>query len=106
MNITIYIRKENEAAWNDIPDKSAWVNAQIAKGPRHQEAIDRNPEKPVWPGTVVRSNEPLPGQIDLVEVLSEEKPCCKMAKPCVHWSFDGANEKWVNALSGRERVVA
>lgn len=33
MNSTIYIRKENEVRWDNITDKSAWVNAMLEKSP-------------------------------------------------------------------------
>jgi SH3-like domain-containing protein len=29
MRANIYIRKDNEARWNDIPNKSAWVNERL-----------------------------------------------------------------------------
>lgn len=29
MRVNIYIRKENEEAWNNIKDKSGWVNGML-----------------------------------------------------------------------------
>jgi hypothetical protein len=40
-----------------------------------------------------------------VEAEGLEKPCCKKAKPCQHWEYNGDTQIWQNSLSGRQREV-
>lgn len=59
MNSTIYIRKENESRWENITDKSAWVNAMLEKSPPNSKVIAEQLEPPaeeikgddLWPTT-------------------------------------------------------
>jgi hypothetical protein len=45
----IYIRKENEARWGLITDKSAWVNAMLEKSPPNSKVIEQKLEpEPIY----------------------------------------------------------
>lgn len=39
MNVTVYIRKENEDAWNNLADRSQWLNFQLSQ----LNAVDPKP---------------------------------------------------------------
>lgn len=102
MNSTIYIRKENEAKWRAIKDKSQWVNLTLA-----QETLEEAPAKSPLQEAVnqvanlqmdaVRAGVPLPPNL--------ERACCLGRTPCVHWQFNQDKQVYINSLSGREREI-
>lgn len=42
----MYIRKENEERWDNITDKSAWVNAMLEKSPPNS-IVEREKLEPI-----------------------------------------------------------
>lgn len=54
---------------------------------------------------VPKKNVDLPSAKDNEWQDTAEQKCCKAAKPCKHWFFDGDREVWKNTLSGREKEV-
>lgn len=119
MNSTIYIRKENEARWNGIKDKSAWVNAYLSKSPPNSivtrdklEVSEEFVAPKVDVTDLIKSGAtptPAPKYDPVVaeRQLSGELSCCQNeTRPCKHWVWDvQTGEGYVNTLSGRQVEV-
>jgi len=113
MQATIYIRKENEDRWDGITDKSAWVNAYLAKSPPNsiveKENLERTKESTgilgVAPHVSTTKRYPDLTPIEEIDELDNliGKHCCGASKPCKHWSWDGVGGVWVNELTGKTR---
>lgn len=90
MNITIYIRKENEPRFSEEVDKSKLVNELLAN-----YYAGSSPER-VKPHTAPK----LPNQ-PVKEPPVNGFPCCqsKTAR-CKHWQWDGVKEGWLNLITG------
>lgn len=110
MQATIYIRKENEDKWNDIADKSNWVNTLLDNSGSTKEygAVRETPAGkmttvpsealPEIPG-VVRGSDFVPKPPD----PETGYPCCQKRSPCKHWTWDGNIEAWINSPTGKTR---
>jgi hypothetical protein len=83
MQATIYIRKENQARWDEIKDKSAWVNAYLEKSPPNSKVLAEGLEPvstPIIPKTTpVKQVKTVDVLIDgLEKAIKEHTPVCKI----------------------------
>jgi hypothetical protein len=83
MQATIYIRKENQARWDEIKDKSAWVNAYLEKSPPNSRVLAEGLEPvstPIIPKTtpVTKAADVLIGNME--KAMAEFAPETKDAK--------------------------
>lgn len=121
-NKTIYIRREDEELWEKLPKKAEAISkmlrgqnleeVMIVEVPKElqdkklEELMKGMPQPKIYPdprkncvGREVVLDDP-----DWDKKYSDgELPCCKKAKPCQHWTFDG--EAWVNQLSGKKKEI-
>lgn len=82
----IYIRKDNETKWDNIPDKSAWVNDMIAKSGAKEIFFERTKPSEL---TDSKMDKVINDLRDKVVKPNNVKPCkhgyppttCKFAKP-------------------------
>lgn len=84
----IWITEDNWKAWQDIPNKSEFINELLRARPGVQveEAKQGSYRAALTAKTL-------------------ERACCVLKKPCQHWQWNGDKQLYVNALSGRERAV-
>lgn len=95
-DVKVYIRTENLDKWNNIYNKSEWINT-LLKNSNNTLEYGETKDTPIRPITTVLSEE-VPSLKDL------ERACCLGKKPCKHWQWDEDNQNWVNSISGRIRV--
>lgn len=105
MNITTYIRKEDEDKWNAIPNKSLWLHhalngtAQLAELPT--VLTDEKPDNMDDPFEQFLKDYSLPGTKPPHPEYGY--PCCHKDSPCKHWQWDGVIGAYVNQLTKKER---
>lgn len=92
-DIKVYIRKENIDKWNNIHNKSEWINT-LLKNSDDTSNYGKTVDTPVGPAVTVLS-ETLPPMA---------RACClNKTKPCKHWNWTGEN--YTNILTGEIREV-
>ena len=118
MRVNIYIRKENEAAWNSLADKSGQVNHWLSE---MQGAPVAEPFNDADILAVKKALDEARVPTDNREVLFSDGtisnsgftpkppdpetgyPCCLLKRPCKHWQWDGVKSLYVNELTGKEK---
>lgn len=121
MNITTYIRKEDEHLWSLIENKSQWIHEQLNKlapTPVPSRRL-KVPTEPVYKEvaekiTPVTTPTPVPKlkvmtNNDLQALLGgkatpiKDEPRHVCRDNCKHWVFDISLGKYVNSLTGETR---
>ena len=119
MNITTYIRKEDEHLWNLIENKAQWIHEQLNKlaptpvPSRHLKV----PTEPVYeevaekitavsapvPKLNVMTNSDLQALLGgkATPIKDEPRHTCK--ENCKHWVWDTNSGKYNNSLTGETR---
>ena len=86
MRANVYIRKENEAAWAAIEDKSEWVNKKLERPPKTPK---HKPDATILSPKVAKEHPELVEQFDrLAAQIKPKGPQCK-----VHGDTIGRNGK-------------
>ena len=117
MIMNIYINVENTKLLAQEPNKSGLINKLLAEhyatktikfestpvGPNafHKLATDEVSSS-VRP-EIQKNRLAEPKKDEWVEVDTPD--CCKKAKPCKHWLWDGSILKWVNSISGEVKEI-
>lgn len=89
MQTTIYIRKENEARWATLEDKSRWVNEMLKNGVKdlrflaeaHREAVNRSVKTPM-----LERVKKVPTSVDTPSIIAHPTPV-------INYNMDGLNTK-------------
>lgn len=122
MNITTYIRKEDEHKWKSIENKSQWMHEMLNKG---YKVITNNPD---GSGKVETAYPPEPTYEKVPALVADRAPKIKVldndalkallggkATPikdeprhickdnCKHWIWDTNSGKYNNSLTGEVR---
>lgn len=97
MNVTLYIRNEDEAKWKAIENKSEWLHYHLSNESLMSQVTTYPVGETKVPGGTVFVPKPPDPELGY--------PCCQQKRPCKHWSFDGATSTWVNELTGKTKEV-
>ena len=102
IRINISISEEANNQLNQQENKSQYIEDLILGGSRPSEVessleeikslLSKNISPPTAGSFIPKPPDPLTGY-----------PCCQKRTPCKHWIFDGANESWINVLTGVSR---
>jgi hypothetical protein len=81
MRVNIWIRKENEEKWNNVPDKSNWINTILSNS---DDTSRYGKERPSPAGPIVEVLSEVLPEIKLCKHGSDPKFCkfSKPGKPC------------------------
>lgn len=125
MNITTYIRKEDEDKWKSIPNKAEWLHNALAgvtvntyslknisaedkaedsialssdPDRRYQPIVEEAPKLKVLDNDALKA---LLGGSGKQPITSEPTHVCK--DNCKHWVWDSNSGKYINSLTGETR---
>lgn len=122
MRVNIHIRKENELIWEQIPNKSEWVNNQL-KGdsvgtPSAENSKIGSPAAnfknlEIKTASELETPKRLTREERFQQFLEDYKdrtivrpphpefgyPCCHSKNRCKHWEFDSINTEYKNQLT-------
>lgn len=99
---------------NRVVDSALTLGAEIAK---HKARNPTPPQREEWNentetvtvnlveknNSEAKASNSTDGFVEAGVDPSGELHCCKAAKPCKHWQWDGNIVAWVNSLSGRSK---
>lgn len=94
-SVPVYIRKEDFNKWLAIENKSEFIHNALNN--KTQVKYGSPPKPPSKVLGVVKGSDfadPIMGY-----------PCCQQKRPCKHWVYNGADENWINQLTGETKNV-